>query len=125
MKLARIECVTHRINVLPGRSEETYTYEWQGPRHLPALVAVPGCGNTLADMPWPMRRLGPASAICDYAVRTDYGLWTILPYHLLKWQGKRIASLLKTRVIYTLMVWGLAHVPNSAIAQWKHVGKKR
>lgn len=136
-KTAQIIC--HRAELLPGRF--AYSYEWGGPRSWPVEIDYPSLREMLGReevpkdqvwpdeisgvLPWKLRLVGEHvnfaynSAIY---VRADSGSW-------LFWKAEEVARRcqrwLMFRLIFTLMVWGLAYVEPGEITSWQCIGRKR
>ena len=130
---ATLECT--RREILRGRY--VTTVRWVGPP-TGTVDVDPWIVRQLTgrdDLPerlnlggYPLRKVGenetinPARGV--YA-RADAAFGLAWPWHKLGRAVLPALSLLRGRLVMTLMVWGLAWVPEAEIPSWRHVGKKR
>lgn len=105
--------------ILPGRYE--HTYEWKGDRKWPVILGN-GMIQKIGELPWKLRKVEDDICRGSIYVRNEPGLYTYwwLRIHLLNFLRS-----IQCRLIYTLMVWGLAWVDGGEIPSWRCVGRKR
>ena len=105
-----------------GRWYRTVT-GWSGDHRWPVLL--PGNAD-LSKYPFPLRLVEEQGA-SDFAVyvRTDVGIPLYGQLFRLRTIAVRTARNIKSRLIYTAAVWGLAYIPFGETPQWSHLGKKR
>ena len=116
---ANLICRTRWIG--EGRAER-FVIGWAGDPRWP--IILPGI-IVPSDYPFPLARVESRP---DYQgatyVRTDVGI----PLYGLLWRlwvtYLRLAVTIKSRLIYTAEVWGLAAVTPGERPSWKHLGKK-
>lgn len=130
----------YRRDVILGHGAYVYAdYEWTGSRHGAAWVDMPTLQRLtqrkiqaevdlparLMCFPWPLRLVNQEIDFIRNAaryVREDSPWWWLWP---LRFRLAQRWRWLNVRLIYTAVVWGLAHVPEGSVPSWRHLGIKR
>ena len=100
-------------------------YSWEGPRTGIAYVDLLSFDNVAKSLPFPIKRVGPDNFDrCSVPVmRCDNGYWVLSAFNDCKLMLKSWLSMLKRRIIMTLMVWNMADVPFCEAPAWEHIKK--
>lgn len=112
-----------------------YDFEWQGDIHKSVSITRevlvhslignpeyrtrdPKPGDKITVFPWTLRVVGYDLANDIVTCMREEGFWIteVVLYRL-----KHLFRLVKARIIRTLAVWNLAHVPEGQIPAWVHV----
>jgi hypothetical protein len=125
MQIAHI--IVHSKELPFGRGREL-TYSWEGPKNGVATINYFFAGDLehlKKGLPYPFKviKRDPVSDEIQI-VRTDGALIFSSWYYYLKSQLIQRLRWIKTRIIMTGYVWGLAYVPPGEIPEWNHFGKR-
>jgi len=105
----------------------TFTFEWVGPATGVVEMDWDAWERFYkGKLPWPLRVVAEdLLAAKVYVARVDEPYHLSWAYHATRAWLQRTLGLLWARCILTLMVWGLAWVPEGEIPSRKHIGRKR
>jgi hypothetical protein len=114
------EILVHQHTIEPTGAQYR-TYEWIGRKYWPIFI-----GDDVRNrLPWSFleieKSLDGRVTLC---VRKDALLpigWLIIA----KVNTVNVLQWVYYRIIATLMIWGLAYIPNGTIPSWRHIGKKK
>ncbi len=132
------DLICHRREILPGRYETSYTWDGDpnGTIELDRFM-LERCGawtNGAKGFPERLNFFGIPLRLVKHSLYTGNGIYARVDTtaHGLNWlylRGRAAVhpffARLKSRLIYTAMVWGLAWVEPHAIPSWHDIGKKR
>lgn len=98
-------------------------YEWVGDPRLPVWIPF---SLDVKLLPWPLRDLDMPdySRVCRLYMRTDARWWP-LAFVWIAFKDKfyRASVWFKTRIILTLVVWGIGHMSDGHVPEWKDLFK--
>jgi hypothetical protein len=121
---AEIEVVRHFL----AFGCQSHSFRWAGPKTAPVFLDGQWelIYGPIASLPWKLKRIREDRlGWGGYYIRADGWLYPLAAltdaWIHLKDAGRWVTD----RVVLTLMVWGLACVPQSESPSWRHIGRKR
>lgn len=112
--------------VIWGR-KEVY-FDWVGPRSGLAEINITKYERYYKNMPFKLKIIDKWALFnkCAYVVAlVEKQYWFSAIFHVISAAVYHFKVFIKTRMILTAMIWGIAYVPDYEIPSWKHMFKKR
>ena len=101
------------------------TYYWRGNPAGVAVVDRKFWADLEKELPWPVVIIEDEVVWQQYRIaRTDGANRLFSIYHSIRHKAKTLKDGFQMRFIVTLMVWGLAYVPENQKPSWRHIGRK-